>query len=184
MNSRTRLACGVAIGYLLGRTRKMRLALMVAGVTGAAGTPRQLVQRGLKQLGSVPEVGKLTTLARGQLVDAAKTAAVTAASSRIDALNERLQGGPAPEDDEETPRRPTREDREDTDAEPSAESHEDERDDDEEPAEPAEDDANERPRPRRRASGTARRRASDSDDEPRRNSARRSSRAPVRRAGR
>jgi hypothetical protein len=36
MKSGTRVAIGVAAGYLLGRTRKMRLALMIAaaGVTG------------------------------------------------------------------------------------------------------------------------------------------------------
>jgi hypothetical protein len=158
MNSRTRLACGVAIGYLLGRTRKMRLALMVAGATGAVGTPRQLVERGLRQLASVPEVGKLTTVARGQLVDAARTAAMTAASSRIDALNERLQakvgsGEDAPDD---------------------------------EPAEDSDENSGDAPRrPRRSAGSTARRRAStdDSGDKPRRSSTRRSTRAPVRRAG-
>jgi hypothetical protein len=162
MNSRTRLACGVAIGYLLGRTRKMRLALMVAGATGAVGTPRQLVERGLRQLASVPEVGKLTTVARGQLVDAARTAAMTAASSRIDALNERLQakvgsGEDAPDD------------------EPAEDSDEN-----------IEENSGDAPRrPRRSAGSTARRRAStdDSGDKPRRSSTRRSTRAPVRRAG-
>jgi hypothetical protein len=207
MNSRTRLACGVAIGYVLGRTRKMRLALMLAGATGAAGNPRQLVARGLKQLGSVPEVGKLTTMARGQLVDAAKTAAMTAASSRIDALNERLLAMPGDGDDEK-PRRSAgkgRADSDDTGAESSAGADEERYDEepDEEPAEDndadgaedsAEDSADdgdedggdESPRPRRRASGTSRRRAStdDSGDKPRRSSTRRSTRTPVRRAGR
>ena len=184
MNSRTRLACGVAIGYLLGRTRKMRLALMVAGATGAVGTPRQLAQRGLKQLASVPEVGKLTTMARGQLVDAAKTAAMTAASSRIDALNERLQAGfgsgaAEPDGEEEKPRRSIGTGREDTEAQSSAGSSGEGQHDEE----PAEDES---PRPRRRTSSTTRRRASadESDDKPRRTSTRRGTRAPVRRAGR
>jgi hypothetical protein len=200
MNSRTRLACGVAIGYLLGRTRKMRLALMVAGATGVAGTPRQLVERGLKQLASVPEVGKLATVARGQLVGAAKTAAMTAASSRIDALNERLQGKPGGDDEEEKPRRASRKEREETDDDTTAESASGSGEEDrseEEPtedraedsaedrAEDGEDDGDESPRPRRRTS-TSRRRAStdDSDDKPRRGSTRRGSRTPVRRAGR
>ena len=205
MISRTRLACGVAIGYVLGRTRKMRLALMIAGATGVAGSPRQLVERGVKQLASVPEVGKLTTIARGQLLDAAKTAAMTAASSRIDALNERLQGtaaGGTGEDDE--PRRPADRGRADSDEDTSAEEEryseelgEEPAEDSEESGEDAEDNTEdtgedtgedsgegEAPRPRRRA-GTARRRAGtdDSDGKPRRGSTRRSSRSPVRRAG-
>lgn len=192
MSSRTRLACGVAIGYLLGRTRKMRLALMVAGATGAAGTPRQLVERGLKQLASVPEVGKLATMARGQLVDAAKTAAMTAASSRIDALNERLQSHGDGDEEEEKPRRTSRKERaeaDDTTAEADR-SEEEPAEDREESGEDggedsSEEDGGEPPRPRRRAS-TSRRRSStdDGDDKPRRAGTRRGSRAPVRRAGR
>ncbi len=200
MNSRTRLACGVAIGYLLGRTRKMRLALMIAGATGAAGSPRQLVARGVKQLASVPEVGKLTTIAKGQFVDAAKTAAMTAASSRIDALTERLQGHADSDEDTHADDRAdtradddTRTDDEDTRAddarhrdESSDETGDESRDETgEEPAEDTEESGgDEAARPRRRASGTARRRASaDLDDKPRRSGTRRSSRSPVRRAG-
>ena len=154
MNSRARLAVGVAIGYLLGRTRKMRLALMVAGATGAATSPRQLMQRGLKQLTSTPEIGKLTTVVRGQLVDAAKTAAVTA-SSRIDALNERLQNSDGD--------RPSEED------EPKSVSKG-------KSAAKSEEDGERRPRTRRRAEGsTAKSRGT---------STRRSTRTPVRRAGR
>ncbi|HKS49761.1 MAG TPA: hypothetical protein VJT49_32585 [Amycolatopsis sp.] len=89
-----RIALGVGIGYLLGRTRKMRLALSIAaaGATRAI-SPRDLLQRGLKQLGGAGELGKLTDTARGELLNAAKAAAATAASSRIDALNDRLQAG-------------------------------------------------------------------------------------------
>lgn len=80
-----RVALGVGAGYLLGRTRKMRLALMIAAA-GATGTlsPRTLLRRGLKELGSVPELSVLTETARGELLNAALLAAVTAASSRRD----------------------------------------------------------------------------------------------------
>lgn len=84
------LALGVGAGYLLGRTRKMRLALMIATGT-LGGSARQLLRRGLTELGATEELGKLTDLARDELVKAAKSAAVSAASGRIDALNERLQ---------------------------------------------------------------------------------------------
>ncbi|HWD02897.1 MAG TPA: hypothetical protein VG674_10650 [Amycolatopsis sp.] len=96
MKAGTRMALGVAAGYLLGRTKKGRLALMIAaaGATGKAGvSPAKLVQSGLKQLSSSEEVGKLTSLARDELLTAAKSAAVTAASGKIESLSERLQEG-------------------------------------------------------------------------------------------
>ncbi|WP_246271493.1 hypothetical protein [Amycolatopsis acididurans] len=72
----------------------MRLALMIAaaGATGRAGTsPQALLRNGLKQLGASAELGKLTDIARDELLGAAKAAAVTAASSRINSLSDRLQ---------------------------------------------------------------------------------------------
>ncbi|MDQ0380509.1 hypothetical protein [Amycolatopsis thermophila] len=98
MKAGARVAAAVAAGYLLGRTKKMRLALMIAaaGATGKANlSPGKLLQNGLSQLGSSPELGKLADLARDELLGAAKAAAVTAASSRIESLSDRLQeGGP------------------------------------------------------------------------------------------
>lgn len=199
MKSQARLAVGVGIGYLLGRTRKMRLALMIAaaGATGAVGSPRQLVQRGLKQLGTSPELSKLTEATRGQLLTAAKTAAVTAASSRIDALNERLQGtaedeshtGGGTDDDEPAKRRRKGTGR---GKETAAESEQDRAGDD--TAEPDEEQPEEesgeepaRPRKRKASAATTRRRAraDSSDDEPHRTGSRsRSTRTPVRRARR
>jgi hypothetical protein len=89
-----RVAVGLVAGYFLGRTRKMRLALMLAaaGATGKLGSPGELAQRGVKMLASSPEVAKIGQTVRGELVDALKAAAVTAASSRIDSLSDRLQG--------------------------------------------------------------------------------------------
>ncbi|MEU4674652.1 hypothetical protein AB0F91_43565 [Amycolatopsis sp. NPDC023774] len=98
MKAGTPMALGVAAGYLLGRTTKGRLALMIAaaGATGKAGvSPAKLVQSGLEQLGSSAEIGQLTSLARDELLAAAKSAAVTAASGKIESLSERLQDGSA-----------------------------------------------------------------------------------------
>lgn len=84
----------VGIGYLLGRTKKMRLALMIAaaGATGKMGVgPRQLLQQGYKRLAASPELGKITDSLRGELLDAAKAAAMTAATGKIESLNDRLQ---------------------------------------------------------------------------------------------
>ncbi|WP_067839483.1 hypothetical protein [Nocardia lijiangensis] len=97
MKCGVRMAAGVGIGYLLGRTRKMRLALMLAGVglSRQAGGPQALLQRGVSALGSSTELTKITDTVRGELMEAARAAAVTAASHQIDALNERLQRQPA-----------------------------------------------------------------------------------------
>lgn len=96
MKAGARVALAVGAGYLLGRTKKMRLALMIAaaGATGRSGTsPGALLQGGLKQLGSSAEVTKVAELARDELLGAAKAAAVTAASRRIESLSGRLQDG-------------------------------------------------------------------------------------------
>ncbi|MFD2395649.1 hypothetical protein ACFSVJ_00100 [Prauserella oleivorans] len=66
--------------------------IAAAGATGKLGTsPRELLQQGAKRLAESPELTKITESIRGELLDAAKTAAVTAASSRLDSLNQRLQ---------------------------------------------------------------------------------------------
>lgn len=96
MKGGTRIAIGVGVGYLLGRTRKMRFALSLAGAAMArrsTGTPADLLERGTALLKSSSALTELTDTVRGELMDAARSAAVTAASNRIDALNERLQQG-------------------------------------------------------------------------------------------
>ena len=96
MNNKTQMAAAIGAGYLLGRTRRMKLALMLAGAgtTGRfRGGPRELLTLGTKMLANSPEVAKLGDTVRGELVSAAKAAAVTAASQRIDSLSNRLQSG-------------------------------------------------------------------------------------------
>lgn len=98
MKGGTRIAIGVGIGYVLGRTRKMRFALSLAGAALAkrsSGLPGELLGRGTELLKSSPELAELTDTVRGELVGAVRSAAVTAASNRIDALNTRLQQGSA-----------------------------------------------------------------------------------------
>ncbi len=58
-----RIAVGVGVGYLLGRTRKGRLALTLAaaGVTGRlSNDPAVLAKQGAKLLGSSHEAKELT----------------------------------------------------------------------------------------------------------------------------
>ncbi|WIX75122.1 hypothetical protein QRX50_26615 [Amycolatopsis carbonis] len=200
MKAGTRMALGVAAGYLLGRTKKGRLALMIAaaGATGKAGvSPAKLVQSGLKQLGTSPEVGQLTSLARDELLSAAKSAVVTAASGRIESLSERLQDGgalthgkkskaddehdeePNGEDEaqEETEDEPEvvdeDEDEDEAEAEAEAEAEEEEEEEEEEEPEP------EKPQRRRAAS---RRASADNKDKDKDNGGERPRRSSGRRA--
>jgi hypothetical protein len=95
MANGTKVAMAVGAGYLLGRTRKMRVALMLAaaGVTGKfPGGPTQLVAQGLKSLGASADVSQLSQQLRGELLAAARAAAVAAATHQVDSLNDRLQG--------------------------------------------------------------------------------------------
>jgi len=112
MKCRIPVALALAGGYVLGRTKKMKLALMVAGM--AAGSrlplsPGELARRGADVLQSSEEVGKLVDLARNELVDAGKAAITSAASNSIEGLSDRLaertaklgSGADDEEDDEE-----------------------------------------------------------------------------------
>jgi hypothetical protein len=95
MANGSKVAMAVGAGYLLGRTRKMRVALMLAaaGVTGKfPGGPTQLVAQGLKSLGASADVSQLSQQLRGELLAAARAAAVAAATHQVDSLNDRLQG--------------------------------------------------------------------------------------------
>ncbi len=96
MKSKSQVALAVGAGYMLGRTRRMKMALMLAaaGATGRfPGGPRDLLERGTKMLASSPEAAKIGEAVRHELVGAAKAAAVTAASQRIGSLSDRLLGG-------------------------------------------------------------------------------------------
>ncbi|MBF6337012.1 hypothetical protein IU450_14100 [Nocardia abscessus] len=168
-----RIALGVGIGYLLGRTRKMRFALSLAGAAMAkrsTGTPGDLLERGTSLLKSSPELTRITDTVRGELLGAARSAAVTAASSRLDALNARLQQGSTPTDEDRRGSRETDSDEyEDEDA--SADDDlEDEYEEDEDQSDQGEDeddteaeDDTERPAARRaRRPSTAGRRAASS----------------------
>ncbi|WP_280496061.1 hypothetical protein [Nocardia asiatica] len=176
-----RIALGVGIGYLLGRTRKMRFALSLAGAAMArrsAGTPGDLLERGTSLLKQSPELTRITDTVRDELLTAARSAAVTAASNRLDALNERLQQGStlladkdrrgsaetdSDEDEDEAPEdeAPEHDEQASEDDEQAAEDDELEDEDEEDRSDQDED---ERPAARRRPRrpGTATRRAASS----------------------
>lgn len=144
MRAGARVALGVGAGYLLGRTRKMRLAFMVAaaGATGRFGVaPTELLVRGVRKVLDTPEMNEVTELVRGELADAARSAAIAATSGRVEALNERLRPGLASGAGEKSPAEDVADEREPEEAEREADS-----DEAEEPV-PADDSAGRRLHP-------------------------------------
>lgn len=94
MECGARVALGVGAGYLLGRSHKMRWALMLAaaGATGRLpGRPGELLDRGTKALESSPELSRIIETARDRLLEPGKAAIMATTISQIDSLSERLQ---------------------------------------------------------------------------------------------
>jgi hypothetical protein len=82
----------VAGGYLLGRTKKMKLALMFAGMAAGqrAGGPGELLKSGSKLLSASPELARLTDEVRGRLMEAGKTAALAVATRQVESITDRV----------------------------------------------------------------------------------------------
>ncbi|MEU8827958.1 hypothetical protein [Streptomyces sp. NPDC048636] len=83
-------ALAFASGYLLGRRRKVRWAVALAGM--AAG--KRLASGRLPvNTDALPtaEIGKVGRAVRGKLVSAGRSAAISAASNRMDALSDRME---------------------------------------------------------------------------------------------
>ncbi|MFE7416720.1 hypothetical protein [Rhodococcus sp. NPDC057529] len=160
MTSKGQMAMAVGAGYMLGRTHKMKLALMLAGYGASRRFPSGslgVLNEGRKLLADSPEVAKLGATVRKELMNAAKAAAVTAASQRIDSLNTRLQSG---EDllgrAAGGKKKPTR--RRDEEPEDEYEDEDEEYGEDDTGDETGDDDSEQTPRARRRP--TPRRRSS------------------------
>ena len=92
MKCAARVALGVAGGYLLGRTKKLKFAMMLGGIAAGrrAGGPGQLLAQGTKLLGRSPELARLTDELRGRLLEAGKGAAVAVATRQVENLTERM----------------------------------------------------------------------------------------------
>jgi hypothetical protein len=94
MKCAARIAFGVAGGYFLGRTKKMKLALTLAGMAAGreTGGPGALLGQGKKILGASPELSRLTDEVRGRLLEAGKGAALAVAARQVESLTERVAG--------------------------------------------------------------------------------------------
>lgn len=88
-----RVILAVAGGYVLGRTKKMKLAIMLAGMASGnkiARDPAQLLAQGTRLVQSSPQLSALSDEVRGRLVDAGKGIAVAVVSKQMDSLSDRL----------------------------------------------------------------------------------------------
>lgn len=111
MSAAGKVALGVASGYLLGRRKKLRLAITVGSMLAGkkiATNPRALLQQGQKLIESNEELSRLSDQVRTQLFQAARSAAVASAGSRMDGISdairdrsERLALGSGGSDDED-----------------------------------------------------------------------------------
>lgn len=87
MGTGAQVAAAVASGYLLGRTKKLKLAITVGSLIAGKkmGTnPNELLQQGLELAMKNPEVSKISEQVRGKLLDAVKAAAIAAATHRLE----------------------------------------------------------------------------------------------------
>jgi hypothetical protein len=134
MDDQTKVALAAAIagGYLLGRTKKGKLALSVA--TYLAGRrfglePRQLATEGMRRLGEIPPVAELQDQLKGEFLEAGRKAVTAAATRGMGTLAETLHDRTASLDkkeeekpkDEEEEEEPEEEEEEEEPEEPEPE---------------------------------------------------------------
>lgn len=93
MNTPTRIVVAVGSGYLLGRTKKLKFAIAVGGAVTGTRLPTStadLLRLGWRLVDVSPELTRLKSAVRGQLLVAGRTAAIAAASHHLEALTQRL----------------------------------------------------------------------------------------------
>ncbi|WP_051879453.1 hypothetical protein [Streptomyces sp. NRRL B-24720] len=153
MDDQTKLTLAAALlgGYVLGRTKKGKLALSVG--TYLAGKrlglePRQLATEGMRMLGEIPQVAEVQDQLKGEFLEAGRKAVTAAATRGMEALADTLRDRTANlgEKDEAEPE-------EEHEEEEPEEEYEEEEPEEEEEAAPEEDEKEpERERPQRRRS--------------------------------
>ncbi|MFG2320165.1 hypothetical protein [Streptomyces tendae] len=93
-DSRTAMAAAVAGGYLLGRTKKAKLAFAVGSylVGRRVGlSPGQVLGQGLGSLQRAPQFQELSDQVRGELMAAGRAAVTAAANRRLTGLADSLR---------------------------------------------------------------------------------------------
>jgi hypothetical protein len=90
MSTSSRVAGAVAAGYVLGRFKKLRLAVIVASAMSNPKVRSAVVGMVQERIPGGAVLGPLTKGAGSKLVDAGKTAATSIVASRIDTLSQSL----------------------------------------------------------------------------------------------
>ncbi|MEW9521315.1 hypothetical protein [Streptomyces tubercidicus] len=173
-DTKVTLAAALAAGYVLGRTKKGKLAIGVASmVAGQALSPQELIGQALRKLAATPQAAQLMDQVRGELLESGRTALSATADRSLGALADALQKRtsalqetpedeePAEEEEEEPAEEDEEEPAEEEEEEPAEEDEEEPAEDEEEPAaedeeEPAEEEA-EKPSRRRPGKSSAKR---------------------------
>ena len=165
MSTATRVGTAMAAGYVLGRTKKLKLAISVGSMLVGqriATNPRALLKQGQQLVDSNPELAKIEEQLRGKFLEAVRSAALATVSSRMDLLSDSLQqrsnglrglaGELEPGSDEEEPEDSAEEEPEDEESEDEQEPDDEDEDEGEEPEdeEDQEPEAEAEPRRRRR----------------------------------
>src|SRR5690242_3483422 len=102
--SAAKIGFGVAAGYLLGRTKKLRFAITVGSMLAGqkvATNPAALLKQATEIIEKNPELAKIQQRITGELFDAARNAALAQASSRIESANRALTARAGDQDDED-----------------------------------------------------------------------------------
>ena len=93
MSTATRVGTAMAAGYVLGRTKKLKLAISVGSMLVGqriATNPRARLKQGQQLVDSNPELAKIEEQLRGKFMEAARAAALATVSSRMDQLSDSL----------------------------------------------------------------------------------------------
>ncbi|MFI1753006.1 hypothetical protein [Streptomyces sp. NPDC020571] len=93
-DSRTAMAAAVAGGYLLGRTKKAKLAFAVGSYLAGRRvglSPGQVLGQGLGSLRQAPQFKELSDQVRGELLTAGRAAVTAAANRRLTGLADSLR---------------------------------------------------------------------------------------------
>lgn len=94
MNTATRVAAAAATGYVLGRRKKLKLAIAVGSMLAGkrlATDPRGMMRQANELIESRPELAKISDQVRTTLFMAARGAAVGVVSNRINAVSDSIR---------------------------------------------------------------------------------------------
>src|SRR6476661_7794084 len=102
--SAAKIGLGVTAGYLLGRTKKLRLAITVGSMLAGqrvATNPVGMIKQASELIEKNPELAKIQQRITGELMQAARQAALTSATNRVGSWNDRLVNGKVVKDEED-----------------------------------------------------------------------------------